>query len=88
MPSTDHEMPLEFLGNRPEPAAPLRERSFGAPHPDCDQTRPASGEYTGNRPQSGDAPGNAGTDRSARAAATQRAENERDHHSRPGPPPR
>ncbi|KIH96725.1 hypothetical protein LP52_23450, partial [Streptomonospora alba] len=88
MPSTEHEMPLEFLRNRPELAALLLERSFGVCVPDYDETRLASGDCTDNQPKEYRPDGvvvltNAGIDRLAVVAEVQRTKDERKRYSWP-----
>ncbi|GAA4936703.1 hypothetical protein GCM10023224_16980 [Streptomonospora halophila] len=88
MPTTEHEMPLEFLRNRPELAALLLERSFGICVPDYDETHLASGDCTDNQPREYRPDGvvvlrNAGVDRLAVVTEVQRRTDERKRYTWP-----
>ncbi|MUL40619.1 hypothetical protein FZ103_05395 [Streptomonospora sp. PA3] len=88
MPSMEHEMPIEFLHNRPELAAALLERSFGVAVPDYDEARMAAADCTDNQPKEYRPDGvvvlrNAGLDRLAVVVEIQRAQDKRKRFSWP-----
>lgn len=51
MPTSEHEMPIEFLHNRPELATTLLERVFGIQTPDHDKTELVAADCTDNQPK-------------------------------------